>query len=248
MNSTVVKAFKILDYIADRQGQVRLVDLVRDLKMNKTTGFRFLETLEHLNLIEKKGQTYYLGLGLLQLGQKVHTQKLIIEKIHPVLERMAQGVNETVNLAMLQDERALYLHKVESQRRVQFRAQLGDHLPLHCTALGKAILSILPEERLALVLETLTYEPFTRHTIRSEKALLAQMTQVRAQGFSEECEEVEDGLICVAVPLPIPALEFYGAISMSGAAFRFTPERRRFLGKMLQEMMGELKTALADLF
>jgi len=247
MNSTVLKAFQILEYIADRQGQVRLVDLSRDLAMNKTTGFRFLETLEYLNLVEKKGQTYYLGLGLLQLGQKVHTQKLIIEKIHPILETAAQGVNETVNLAMLQEDRALYLHKVESQRRVQFRAQLGDRLPLHCTALGKSILTILPEDKRSAMLAKMTYDPMTKRTLRSAEALEQQLREVAERGYAEEYEEVEDGLVCVAVPLAIPKLEFYGAISMSGASFRFTEDRRRFLGKTLLEVKHDVEAQLTDL-
>ncbi|MCK5145862.1 IclR family transcriptional regulator [bacterium] len=248
MNSTVIKSFQILDYIADKQGQVRLTDLVRDLYMNKTTAFRCLETLEFLNMVEKKGQTYYLGLGLLQLGNKVHTQKLIIEKIHDIIERTAQGVNETVNLAVLHESRALYLHKAESQRRVQFRAQLGDKLPLHCTALGKSILSILPDEKREQLISKIHFDPMTKKTIRNADALKLQIEESRAKGYTEECEEVEDGLVCIAIPLHIPNLEFYGAISMSGALFRFTEERRYFLGKTLNLMLNEIKEALKDLY
>jgi len=240
MNSTVVKAFQILDYIAEHQGDVRLVDIVTNLNMNKTTGFRFLETLEHLNLIEKKGANYYLGLGLLFLGQKVHTQKLLINRLNPLMKLTATEVNETINLAMFQNNHALYLHKVESSRRVQFRAKPGDRLQLYCTALGKAILSILKPDDLRGVLAGFNYKPQTRNTILTEKDLLTQIDIVKQKGWAKECQEIEDGLNCVAVPLYLPGINFFGAVSMSGTTVRFTPERQIFLGRKLIEMVEEV--------
>jgi len=113
MNSSLQKAFKIVWLVSSHQGELGLSDICRRLDMNKTTVFRYIETLIYLNIMEKRGDTYYLGIGLAVLGGKVRIQAEIIEWIHPVLVELAQEVNETVNFAQLSGKTALYLDRVD---------------------------------------------------------------------------------------------------------------------------------------
>jgi len=240
MNSTVIKAFEIINYISEKQGEIRLVDITNDLDMNKTTAFRFLETLESLNIIEKKSNTYYLGLSLLQLGNKVITRTLLLEKIIPILERISDDVNETVNFAQLQGDMALYLHKIDSKRSLQFSLGTGDKLPLYCTAMGKAILSALPDEKYENIVQNIEFRKITSNTIDNKNYLYSEIKNIRKQGFSTEVEELEEGLICVSVPVTIKVLNFRGAISISGPAFRISEEIISRLVKRLKLAQSEI--------
>ncbi|MFA8343852.1 MAG: IclR family transcriptional regulator [Rhodothermaceae bacterium] len=240
MNSTVIKAFEIINYISEKQGEVRLVDITNDLDMNKTTAFRFLETLESLNIIEKKSNTYYLGLSLLQLGNKVITRTLLLEKIIPILERISDDVNETVNFAQLQGDMALYLHKIDSKRSLQFSLGTGDRLPLYCTAMGKAILSALPDDKYENIVQNIDFRKITPNTIDNKESLYSEIKSIRAQGFSTEEEELEEGLICISVPITIRMLDFRGAISISGPAFRISEDTINRLVKRLKTAQSEI--------
>ena len=71
MSSSVKKGFEIIKYIADRQGQLTLSDISRQLGINKTTAFRYLETMEELNILEKSDNTWNLGIGLLNWEVKL---------------------------------------------------------------------------------------------------------------------------------------------------------------------------------
>ena len=53
MSNSVKKGFEIIRYIADRQGELTLSEISRELGINKTTVFRYLETMEELNILEK---------------------------------------------------------------------------------------------------------------------------------------------------------------------------------------------------
>lgn len=234
MNSTVKRSFGIVRAIADNQGKYTLSDLVRESGINKTTLFRTLKTLEELNLIEKRDNFFYLGLSLFELGNKVHTKHIIVDRFHPFLKQLCEEVNETVNLASLYNNRILYLDKTESRRSLQIRSAIGDTLPLYCTALGKSILSILPEEEFKKIINGIRFESFTKNTIKDKKTLIIQINHIKKMGFSIDDEEFEEGLVCVSVPLYLNEYDFYGSLSLSGPSTRFRGENLKNLALTLK--------------
>jgi len=222
VSNSVKKAFEIIKFISNNQGRLSLSELGRQLNMNKTTMFRYLDTLEELNILERRDSNWYLGIGLFSLGHKVDANNRIVERIHPQLLEISKRLNETVNLVGMYGNSALYLDKVESSRALQIRSKLGDHLPLHCTSLGKAILSCLPAEEVDNILNAIELKSYTPHTVTSKDELKKQIDFVKIKGYSLEKEELEPGLSCIAVPLNIEPINFYGGLSFSGSPDRFT--------------------------
>ncbi len=244
MNSSIQKAFIILSYIAGDPGRMSLNEMSRALAMNKTTLFRFLQTLEALHILEKRNNIYVPGIKLFELGSKVPVKQLIIERIHPILENLTQEVNETVNLGEFKDNRILYLDKCESKRSLQIQTRIGSYIFLHCTALGKAAMSILPEAERAALVSRLDLEPKTKNTITDARELLANIAAAQKRGYSLDIEEMEVGLHCVAVPLSFPRLNFTGALSFAGPGVRFSLARMAGLAEKLKETVEKIKQAI----
>ncbi len=244
MSGSVKKAFEIIRYIADHQGEMTLSELSRKLNMNKTTLFRYLETLQKLDILEKRDGSWFLGMELFSLGHQVDLQKSVIERVHPIIFACSRRTNETLSFAGLIGESAIYLDKVESSRGLQMRATLGDRLPFHCTALGKSILSVLPEYQVTELLERLNLKKYTPNTVTEQDVLISQIEEVKSSGYSLEEEELEPGLSCIAVPLYIKGLKFCGAVSFSGASSRLTRERMMELVKELNQVAAEIRESL----
>lgn len=215
------------------------------LSMNKTTLFRFLQTLESLNLLDKKNGSYVPGIRLFELGSKVPVKQLIVGKAHPLLVKLTEKVNETVNLGELNNHKILYLDKFESNRSLQIQTNIGSYISLHCTALGKAALSILPEFERKGIISRLVLEKRTKNTISDLQKLVTYIEEVKKRGYSLDIEEWEVGLHCVAVPLAIPELNFYGAISFAGPSVRFTWARMAELADQLKETVTRIKKAIS---
>ena len=234
MSNSVKKGFEIIRYIADRQGELTLSDISRELGINKTTVFRYLETMEELNILERSEKSWYLGIGLFELGNKVNFPASLVNNIHPVLHKLSSELNETVNFAGLFSDHAVYLDKIKSNRGLQMRSKIGEELPLYCTGLGKAILSELDEFMVKRILQNIKFPPLTEKTINNKKSLLAELEKVKNQGYALDLEEYEHGLTCISVPLKIKKLGFTGAISISGSSSRYTE-------KMIEELVSELK-------
>lgn len=241
MNNSVKKAFQIIEYVAERQGKVRQIDLIKEFDMNKATAHRYFDMLEEMGMLEKRDKQYYLGLGLLRLGNKVQSKNIIINRISPSLERIVSEINETVNLARYNGKNIVYLYRVESNRSLQFKASPGDNLPAHCTALGKATLSLLTDEEILKIVEQEGLPKFTKNTITSHKKLIEQINKIRNDGYAIENEEYEAGLICASFPLYIPEAEFTGAISFSGSTNRLNEDKIKQMVKKIMPFIERIK-------
>lgn len=240
MNQSIKKAFEILSFVVENPEKMSLSEMSASLRMNKTTLYRFLSTLESLDILSRKDEHYVPGIKLFELGSKVPVKQLIVARVHPVLSRLTAEVNETVNLAELRSNRVFYLDKTESLRSLQIQTSVGSYIALHATALGKSILSILPEALRESIIRQLDFEVRTPNTITEPAELRTQVEKVWTDGYSTDDEEWEEGLRCVAVPLLIEELNFYGGISCSGPTVRFTPQRIMELAEKLKEAITEI--------
>jgi len=246
MSDSVKKAFHLIHFLAGQSDRITLVAVSKALKMNKTTTFRYLETLVQLGMVEKSESGYLLGMGLFELGSRVPLKRLVLDRIHPVLVELCAELNETVNLAQLQGLEALYLDKIESRRSLQMQSQIGNRLPLHCTGLGKAILSLLPEARLDQILGELPLRAVTPATVISKAGLKKQVTAIRSKGHAFDDEEYETGLTCIAVPLHLPEVGFMGAFSVSGPSFRFDAALKAEYARRLQAHASHIRALFAS--
>jgi len=240
VSSSVKKAFDIISIIAGQNEDSGLGELSRKLGMHKTTLFRYLHTMEEIGVLEQKGGRWALGVSLFQLGARVNTAAVLRDRVHPCIRNASMRINETVNFAGLFGARAIYLDKVESMRGLQLRSRVGDELPLHSTALGKAILSLLPKTEQDHIIENADLTPRTRHTITDRQKLRSEVDRVRRAGYSIEHEEHELGLGCAAVPVRIASMSFYGAVSISAAAVRMDEERAGLYVEILCNVRNEL--------
>ncbi|MCP4221146.1 MAG: IclR family transcriptional regulator [bacterium] len=243
MNNSIIKAFDVLTFIVDNPQKMSLSEISKKLGMNKTTLFRFLTTLESIGIVSKKDDYYVPGMKLFELGCKVPLTQLLVDKIHPIISRLTAEVNEAVNVGMFSNDQVLYLDKSESRRSFQIRTSVGGYTALHATGLGKSILSILPENTRELLLNHLILDKRTPKTITAPGILKEQIEGVLRNGYSTDYEELEEGLFCVAVPLLIEELNFYGAISCSGPNVRFTPDYMLELASKLKHTVEDIKIA-----
>jgi DNA-binding IclR family transcriptional regulator len=244
MSDSVKKAFRIIRHLAENGEALSLASVSRDLAINKATALRYLGTLEELDAVERCDGGYRLGLALYELGNRVAVKRVVIARIDPFMRGLCEEVNETVNLARIYHDRALYLHKIESRRSLQMRSDIGSELPLYCTALGKAILAAVEPGRLRALVAGMTLKSHTPATITSKAGLRREIEAVRRKGYAADREEFEVGLTCIAAPLVVPEHDFYGAISISAPTLRMGKGTIRVCAGKLQRTCDIVRRAL----
>jgi IclR family acetate operon transcriptional repressor len=94
---------------------------------------------------------------------------------------------------------------------------------LHCTGLGKSLVSFQHDEEIASILEKYNFSRFTKKTISSHTAFMTECARIRCSGYSIDDEEEELGVRCVAVPILSDGIAV-AAISVTGTTAQIPPE------------------------
>ena len=232
---------KILEAFAGSEVELSLKDISRLTNVGTTSTFRILYTLANHKFIFKNAETgkYRLGPAMLQATWRPSGASKLNEYASPYLSQLHQRFNETVNLAALAGKKIIYLDIRESSRTFRMTASIGSDLPIHATALGKAIGAFLPKDQLEDALLECDWFRFTPHTITSKTRWLAGLPRIRKQGFAVDMEETELGAVCIAAPVLDASKRVVGGVSISGPAPRILASH--------DQIVTDLKEAAKDL-
>lgn len=240
---SIVRARDILNCFEDTD-ELGVTEISNKIDLHKSTTFNIISTLERCRYLEKNDISgkYRLGIELFRLGTKVDSD---LRKIAlPYLENLVTQFKETVNLVIRADEYVIYLEKIESPHSMRISTAVGSRLPINATAVGKAILSGLPDNELLETIAGLSIVRFTENTICDKNNLLESIQQIRTSGYAEDFEELEIGLTCVAAPIFNHAGNAFSAISVSGPTSRMEEEIRKKIGKSLDIITRQISTKL----
>jgi DNA-binding IclR family transcriptional regulator len=150
-----------------------------------------------------------------------------------VCERLASEIGETANLAVRQSHYAVNLCEARGPASVATHNWVGQLTPLHCTSSGKVLLAYLPAEERAQLLSEAGLPPLTGNTITLDAALEEDLRLARSRGYAVAIEEYEVGLNAVAAPIRGREGVVMAAVSASGPAYRFAPDRMHELAPVL---------------
>lgn len=218
---SVDRALAILDLLA-RRGEAGVTEIAAELDVHKSTAFRLVGALENRQLVEQVSDRgkYRLGFGIVRLAGATTATLDLPREGQAVCERLAEELDETVNLAVLDHGAATNITQVYGTAAVTTRNWIGQRTPLHATSSGKILLAWADAQTLEEALDTL--ERFTPHTITSRSKLLAELERTRQRGWAATSEELEIGLNAVAAPIRGAAGDVVAAVSVSGPAYRLT--------------------------
>ncbi len=182
-------------------------------KMPPSTLHRLLAVLEAHGYVVSQQGTYQLGVK----GLWMTTSR---ESIRHLLQELSKEVGETTNFSILVHDEMEFVERAVSDHPLSFVVSVGSRVPLHCSAMGKAVLSLRPE-----LVDGLTLTPVTTRSITDPIELKAELEVGRHRGFTLDAEEFFEGVFCIAVPVLGRGQTAVGAVSISGPVVRFSRER-----------------------
>jgi len=226
-NQSSDKLLYLLEILSEQPEPIRLQDISRISGMNASTALRFIGALARRGYIAQDIDTgrYYLTLKLCGLGQNISANLSVRGVALPFMRKVAHAFGESCNLAVENDMSVLYVEVVNSSARTLMSTQrIGTAAPMHCTGVGKLLLSEYTPQELERVVRARPLEKFTDTTIVDNNALIRELEQVRRLGYAYDNEECENGARCIAAPVRDYTGKIVAGISVSGPGVRMSDE------------------------
>jgi DNA-binding IclR family transcriptional regulator len=194
---------------------------------HKSSVQRLVTTLATEGFLERtrpKGSVFKLGPMLLMLGN-VASQTTDLRRVaRPFLRRLVEQTEETAHLCVVDQSTCYYLDKIDSKQAIRLSTYVGQRLHLHCSGVGKVLLSGMSQQEVDRIIAEQGLPRFTENTITDREHLLRELASIREKGLSLDDEEYEVGLRCVAAPVLDNRGRVVAAVSISGPAQRLSTE------------------------
>lgn len=237
----VDRALDVLLCFTRQRPQLSMTQIAELVGMHKSTVHRLLLTLEKKQFVQRDpiSGVYQPGIRFLQLASLSLENNSLRQIAAPYMRRLQEQHLETVDLGILDGEDIVFLDVLESPQRIRLAAAVGQRLPAFCTASGKAILALLPEENVRQILQG-SMKSYTPNTPLSVEAILGGLRQARQLGFAISVEEFEDGINAVSAPIVNSEGVPVASIAIAGPSYRLTVEQMEAIGPSIAAATSEI--------
>ena len=219
-------SIRVLDAIRTLGGEAETKALVNELSMAQSTVYKHLRTLKAEGFVVKRDGRYRIGARCLEFGGFVRRYDHVFQTAKSDIQDMADETGELANLMFEEQGMGVYVYTAGGENAINIDTGIGKRVHLNCTALGKALLSTMTEERIDEIIDRRGLPRRTDRTITDRDALMDEIARIRDEGVAYERNQRVKGICCVAAPVTTenkrPA-----AISVSGPERRMSRERLR---------------------
>ncbi len=241
------RGLQTLEAFSRESPTLSMTEIAAHVGLSKSTAFRFTHTLEELGYLERDPETkrYRPGLKVLRLGFGALNSLEIGQVAQPHLKALSDRTGKTTNVAVRDESEIVYVARNKTQDILALDLHLGSRLPVYCTSMGKAQLIDLTRPQLFDLLGDGPYPQRGPNTITTLPALLAELAQVRSQGFAVNDEELAPGLCSLAAPVRDHSGQIVAAVNISALNVRLSrQELESQFAPLVLEVSRQISSAL----
>lgn len=223
-SKTLVRGLSILNACSSSRSGLTLVEISEATRLAPSTVHRLLATLEAQAFLSVDNDTgrWRIGVSGFRIGNAFVQSRDYVAQVRPLMIELSNKTGETVNLAILSGNKALFVSQIESSNMMRMVAPLGSLSPLHASGAGKALLAALSTQWRNKLLSDLSFYKLTKRTHRSRTSLVEEIRTIIKEGCSYDREEHVEGMQCVAAPIFNELGYPICALSVSGPSVRLS--------------------------
>lgn len=246
-NLSIGKLFGIIEAMANNEGPMKLHEIASAVNQPPTTTLRFLATMMDYGyaFLNEETMQYCLTHKFCQIGDLVLNQFKIRDTARPYLEKLSAVFKESTSLAIEQNMEVVYIDVVEGpDHLLQTLQRIGKIAPMHCTGVGKCLLSQYETKKINEYFSNRKMQKITKKTIIDKESLVREIEKVKNQGYAIDDEECEIGVRCIAAPIRNYSGKVIAAISTSGPVHRMSKAKIEQMQHQLKDVSEQISNML----
>jgi DNA-binding IclR family transcriptional regulator len=225
---SIERAATVLRLLSRRSGR-GVAELAGELRLPKGTVYGILRTLQTVGFVEhdRDSGKYQIGPALLHIGSRYLEDNELRLRALTWADTLAAQAGASVRIGTPHDNLVLVVHQVISPDDSLQTLAVGSVIPLHATALGKALLAHRGD--LSTALADGEMAECTRDTVTDPRRLKTELEEIADRGWADDVGEFLPGVASIAAPIAGRHRSVVGAVSLSGPIERIcahgTPRR-----------------------
>lgn len=239
--STLERGLRVLRAFDVTHPEMQLSEVAQVTGLSPAVARRCLNTLVELGYIARYGRKFLLRAEVLTFANSYLSSMNLEQIVLPSLQRVRDETGDSSSMAVLSGTDILYVAHVSTTRPIRLGANAGTRYPLHATSLGKVLLAFQPEPVLAAYWQHATLPRFTEHTVTTRDALEARLDRTRSDGYDTALDELDYGLVSVAVPVFDAQRRIVAAINCSTSTTRILQQ------DLVQTRLPLLRSAASEI-
>jgi len=225
--------------------EMTLAEVAKKTGLSAASARRALLTLCDLGYVGVNGKRFVLRAKVLSLGAAYVSSMNLRDVADGFLQSVADHFHDAASLALREGDQVLYVSHVSSDRVIRFKARVGYLLPAYATSLGRVLLAHETDAEQDRFLGSVRFEAYTSQTTVDREELRSILRRVREEGFSLVQDQLEYGVVAVAVPVRDKSGSVVAAINCSSLTSRVEPaEMARTRVPLLQDAALQISDAL----
>jgi IclR family pca regulon transcriptional regulator len=198
---SLARGLAVLTAFDARHPTLGLAGIATRTGLSRAAVRRLMLTLQHLGYVRPHGREYALSPRVLELGFGCLGSLQLTDLALPLVEQLAQRVNHSCSMAVLDGQSIVYVLRVPVRRVMTVTLGVGARLPAHAASMGRVLLAGLPPSALDRWLRDCRPVRLTPHTVTDTRRLKRIVAEVGKQGYAYVEQELELGLCSLAVPV-----------------------------------------------
>jgi len=198
---SLARGLAVLTVFDSEHPTLSLAEVAARAAISRAAARRLLLTLQHLGYVRTLGREYALSPRVLELGFGALGSLKLTDLAQPLLEQLAERLNHSCSMAVLDDQSIVYVLRVPVRRVMTVSLGVGARLPAYAASMGRVLLAGLPDVALDAWLARCRPARLTPHTVTDTRRLKRIVREVRGQGYAYVEQELELGLCSMAVPV-----------------------------------------------
>lgn len=243
--STLERGLRVLRAFDATHPEMQLSEVALITGLNPAVARRCLNTLVQLGYIAQYGRKFLLRPEVLSFGTSYLSSMNVDQIVLPPLQQLRDSTGDSSSMAVLSGDDILYVAHVSTNRRIRLGASVGTRFPLHATSMGKVLLAFQDAGLIDAYLDRATMTRFTERTVTTRAALEERLATTRSTGYDSALDELDYGLVSVAVPVFDGDRRIVAAINCSTSTTRISQDELvRTRLPLLRDAANQIGSAL----
>ena len=216
----LAKGLAIIEAFSPHRTRMTVTDAAQSSGTSRASARRCLLTLMELGYLEFDGKYFRPLPRLLALSAAYSGTRSLREIAQPFLKAARDELRESISLAVLDRDAALFVARSEAERLVTTGISVGTRIDLYCSATGRILLSAWNDRLLGAYLDRARIEARTKYSLIKKAAIREAIRNAGVVGYATTDQELEIGLRSIAVPVLDSRGTIVAAMSASASSAR----------------------------